>query len=260
MTIIINTELVTAPSPGITTLVSDIEACVSQDVRGVLQTSGDQGLLIDYTNRISMEMLRYSRWKFLLSGVQTFSTVVGQTDYWIGPAGGGANDTGLDIDDLQSIKRDSVFDRTNMRRIFQTEERPLSHEFDNNSFPKVWRNDGSTPFVLNIYPASDKVYTVDFRYYKPRVVLTVPTQTIQIPDIYKDVVCAGVNALAFNYLDMDERAAFWKQAYMEGKAGMIRDKNLFPGDGDFVRPDSSGIVPTNNTALGLDASIQYSIP
>lgn len=263
MPIIINTSQSTASTPGITTRVSDIENCVSQDVRGVLQTSGDAGILIDYTNRVSMEILRYSRWKFLLSPVMTFQTVLLQTDYWIGPVGGGPNDTGLAIDDISSIKRDSVFDRTSERRLFQTEEQPVSFSLSGpnaKGYPRVWRNDISTPSVINIYPPADKVYTIQFRYYKPRVVLTAPTQTIQVPDIYKDVICAGVNALAFNYLDMDERAAFWAQQYQAGKASMIRDKNLFPGDGDYIRPDTSGIVPTNNTALGLDASIQWSIP
>jgi hypothetical protein len=264
MPIVVNQNFITTPSSDSTTLVSDILNCVSQDVRGVIQTTGgDAVILTDYTNRISLDVLRYSRWKFLESGVLQFPTVVGVTDYWIGALGGGANDTGLNLTDIQSIKRDSVFNRTvnsPQNRLFKTDEAPLGAEFSQNSLPKLWRNDVSTPSVLNIYPPADQVYTIEFRYFKVRKALTNVTQTLQIPDAYKDVVCAGVNMLTFKYLQKDEDMQFWMQTYQAGKQSIIRDKNLFPADGDFVRPDPTSIISTNNTGLGLDASVQYSIP
>jgi hypothetical protein len=264
MTIIINTELVTATSPGITTAVSDILECVSQDVRAILQPTTDATLLVDYTNRISMDILRYSRWKFLLSAPQEIQTVLGQTDYWIGPTGGGPNDTGLDIDDLGSIKRDSVIDYTNFHKLGQTGETPIGAVFSKNGKPALWRNDSSTPFVLNIYPPADnengQSYRIQFRYYKPRVVLTSPTQIIQIPDIYKDVVCAGVNMLSFKYLHQDEDVQYWNQAFQQGKMEMVKDKNLFPAGGDFIRPDSATVQIQTVSGVGLDSGLESSLP
>jgi hypothetical protein len=70
-------------------------------------------------------------------------------------------DTGLNLSTVRRIKEDSVFDRTNFRKLYLTEEPPLAATLaygDSTSRPgrpKLWRNAVDTPYVLNIYPAPD---------------------------------------------------------------------------------------------------------
>src|SRR5260221_8790478 len=97
-----------------TTPASDIVACVSQDVRAVLANSGtDQVILLDYINRITNELLRFSRWKFLEGGPQVFLTTPGVTDYYIGTgaAPAGTVNTNLLLSDVFQIKRGDFIDR-----------------------------------------------------------------------------------------------------------------------------------------------------
>lgn len=103
--------------------VQDILNEVSQDVRQQLAaTVGTPGqpILIDYTNRVHKEMLRFSRWDFLRSVPQYFITEKGQSKYWIGPTGSapaGTVDTLLNLPDVDKIKKDSVVDISNMREL-----------------------------------------------------------------------------------------------------------------------------------------------
>jgi hypothetical protein len=387
-----------------TTKVSDIEACTSQDVRQVLNPlvgatqPVDNALLIDYTNRISLQMLRFSRWKFLESAPQLFVTQPGVTDYWIGPLGGapvGAVDTGLNIGNIQSIKKDFVYNRSAYYPLFQTANPPLTKTLQLDQKPRFWRNDPTTPGVLNVYPPSDSNaqqpdvtpggaivvftpggalpqrtyfvtmsfvdsaggeslasleasfvvpagmlatvkspileiagasgvlsvttasgvvinswncymsagsgveslqnlapiqigtdftepvtgltttgqqnlgtntiallggYVIEFRYFLARTALTTTTQLLQIPDDYKDIVCAGVNWLAYKYLKKDDEATVWSGVYQHGLTEMIRDRNLFPRDGEFIHGDPLSQHTSINTGVGLDSGMETSIP
>lgn len=120
--------------------------------------------LLDYINRGQLQLMRASRWRFLLSAPQRFTTQKDRTDYWIGPTGTGpvdTVDTGLNIQNLGPIKTETFFDRSNFRLLKRTGENLLMSSFafrDNTSRPgqpRVWRNDVSTPCVLNLYPAPD---------------------------------------------------------------------------------------------------------
>jgi hypothetical protein len=143
-----------------TTTVGQIVAAASQDVRNALGTTSP--VLIDYTNRVVQQMLRVARWKWLLSSPQRFVTRQGCTDYWVGPTGQapvGVFDTGLNLTDLDIVDADSVYDRTNKRRLYRTDSPPLSQKFtfsDNSSRPgqpRFWSNDPDTPEELNLFPA-----------------------------------------------------------------------------------------------------------
>jgi len=87
--------------------VADIIGKVSQDIRSQLAVTGTgEAILIDYTNRIHKQILRFSRWDFILSEPQYFMTYQGQTDYWIGtgaPPEGQVN-TGLVLTDVDRIQ------------------------------------------------------------------------------------------------------------------------------------------------------------
>src|SRR5690348_11371696 len=117
-------------------LVSDIVNGVSQDLRRQLSASGtDSNILIDYTNRIQLEILRSSRWQFTLSALKDITTIAGINSYWIGASGqntAGTVDTGLNLSNVRVIKPSTVFDRSNYRRLPKTDEQPLSQTFVTN--------------------------------------------------------------------------------------------------------------------------------
>lgn len=148
------------------TTVQSVMDATARDVRQVINstTTPDSIILLDYVNRVHLEMLRASRWQFLLSAPQKFITQLGVTDYWIGPAGGssfGQYDTGLNLSDIRTIKPGTLFDRTNFRSLQQTVEVPniarLEYADDTPRLgrPAEWRQAVDTPNVLNIYPGPD---------------------------------------------------------------------------------------------------------
>lgn len=245
--------------------VQNIADLVSQDIRKMLDSTvaGDQAVLIDYTNRVHLDILRDARWRFLISAVLQFSTVLGKSDYWIGATGGATGsqiDTLLNITDLGALKHGTVFDRTGNKRLGKTDEQPLGAAFASNGRPVVYRHDAATPSVLNIYPPLDGVYTIEFRYFKAKKQLTALSDVLLIPDDYKDVVTAGVNALANLYLRQSkDDAQFWSQIYEKGKQGMHRDRNMFPRGGEFISPDPASQVRGPIIPLGLDSGIESSL-
>lgn len=149
-----------------TTTAQDIMDAVAREVRQVLSSSvaPDSTILLDYVNRISLEILRNARYTFLESAPLLFITQRGQTDYWLGATGSapsGVVDTGLNLTDVRTIKDGSVMDRSNFRPLGVTQEPPLSARIaypDDTSrlgTPSQWRQSVDTPQVLNVYPAPD---------------------------------------------------------------------------------------------------------
>jgi hypothetical protein len=256
--------------------VSDIINGASQDVRRLLDSvnpnaASDIATLIDYTNRIQLQLMREYRWRFLISGTLTFATVATFQDYWIGPLGGNpvtAVDTKLNLSNIGNVKPGTVFDRTSFHRLWNTDEAPLGPDFSNpasptsiDGRPRLYRNDASTPYILSIYPPADNVYSIEFRYFVSKPQLTQTTQALLIPDDYKDVVIAGVNYFANLYLrENKEDAQAWGMIYKEGVAGMHRDHNLFPRGQEFCAPDAASTPRTVVIPIGLDSGIETSLP
>lgn len=149
-----------------TTTAQAVMNAASQDLRNQLSAtaSPDASILLDYTNRVSLDLLKLSKWWFLLSPVQQFVTQLGVTNYWIGPTGNapfGSYDTVLNLSDVRYIKPKSVVDRSNYRPLGQMNEQPLSAKLSyadataRPGRPAVYRQDESTPNILNVYPAPD---------------------------------------------------------------------------------------------------------
>lgn len=84
-------------------------------------------------------------------------------------------------------------------------------------------------------------YLIGFKYFKQRTTISATSTVLQVPDVYKDVVVAGVNWLAFRYLKMADEAAYWYQVYQDGLRQIIRDRNLLQEDADFIRPDPATV-------------------
>lgn len=251
----------------------DICKCASRDIRGVLDVNNpeDQVLLLDFLNRISLDLLRHARWVFLLSGPVSFQTTAtpnGQTtnqnnQYWLGLTGqnpSGVIDAGLNLSDLDIIKRDTVIDYTNMKRLANSELEPVAQEFLIPAKPRIWQVLSSAGSTMVLWPAPVDVYTISFRYYKARIQVTNLNQVIQIPSRYKDIVCHGVTWYAFQYLKEMEGAQMFQQLYLSGKVQIIKDMNLFPRAEEFIRPDPSSVTRQTTTGIGLDSGLETSIP
>lgn len=377
-----------------TTTAGDIVDCVSQDVRAVLDnTDPDLQILLDYVNRITNELLRFSRWQFTTAETQVFLTTPGITDYWIGVGDppSGCVDTQLALEDVFTIKQGEFIDRTQQKRLAKTGAPPIGQQFSGPGRPALWRNASATPYVINIYPppnqnsfqfvpsacittaesggalsvrtyylkvtfgdncggesagsieqvvvvpasqlltvaspvlplTTDAVtlltttgptidrwniyatsasagaetlqlaniamgtdwtedasglttsgaavptsntlaelggYIMEFQYFQTRQTIDDVDTIIQIPDTYKDIVCAGTNWLAFKYLEMDTNAQIWKSVFDAGKSQMVKDANLFPRGEEFIRPDSAAVSRQATTGLGLDSGIETSLP
>ena len=371
----------------------------AQDVRQTLSGTNppSNALLLDYVNRVSLEMLGISKWIFLLAPPQSFITQSGVTNYWVGPINTGpfnAADTLLNLTDLRSINDKSVIDRSNFRKLGKTDDAPTVVQLsfpDSTSRPgrpDLWRQDAQSPNVLNIYPAPDnqntyqpqpetpictntiggslparlyfvtvtfvdsfgnestapyatqvylpanvllKVnppseplsqlgvqpdsagvqydrynvyaasaatnerdfiplgnltlqaslistsvpwveptsgltttgpevptqnnvqplggYVIEFRYFRQRIQLTSASQVIQIPDDYKHVVIAGVNALAFMYLTRPQEALRWYSLYQDGLTKIIRDINFMARGPGYFQVDAAA---TGNTLQDVE--------
>ena len=370
-----------------TLTVQDIVNCVAQDTRNLLATSGaDSNILLDYVNRVQLDMLRKSRWEWIMSPPKYFITENEQADYWIGATGSniqGTVDTGLNLTDIDHIKEDSVFDRSGFRQLKRTDAQPLSSVLSFKSgdsrpgFPALYRHDRvSTPNIISLIPApinsntfqpepptpilqttaggalaartyyvrisfvdtlgnessaSDPAaiqyiaannlilvrspqlplqsttrgisysrwnvyasttsgseqkqnaspinmgtdwtepvggliagtayptvnnltamdgFLIEFRYYKVRPQVATLATVLLVPNDYKDILCAGVSWHTAKFLKQTDDAKYFFELYNNGLQDMIRDKNIFPKGGDFMRPDSTSIGPaiTDSTA------------
>lgn len=140
---------------------------VSQDIRlqlsAAVSTAG-QPILIDYVNRTHKQVLRFSRWGFLLAEVQYFMTAFGQTDYWIGPKNALPEymvDTGLHLYDVDKLKKDEVRDFSNDRSLKPLGAQPLGPNLNSRSGqtrpgqPAVFYQDNNDPNILHIWPGAD---------------------------------------------------------------------------------------------------------
>jgi hypothetical protein len=249
--------------PEQTTTAGAIIGKASQDSRQLLSNTGnDANTILDYVDRIHKELLRLSRFRWLLSPVQQFTTVAGQSHYWVGQQGQaptGTVDTALNLTDIFTIKRGTVLDRSNYSPLFPTGEAPLGAFFALNNKPRLWRNDVSTSGVIDIYPPPDGAYTIEFRYFRQRQVISSPASVLQVPDQYMDVITAGVNELVAVYLRKPDEAQYWHQYYESGKKQIIRDGNLFPRGPEFIRPDPNALQSSNSGGLPTNP-IETSLP
>jgi hypothetical protein len=218
----------------------DIVDAVSSDLRGMLASTGnDATIILGWVDRVHKQVLRTSRWRFLLSPIETFTTTTGQARYYFGAgsAPADATDTTLALSDVQFIKARSVVDRTNDKRLGKTDEEPLGETWKQNGRPDLYKFDSQTEAdVLQLMPPPDGAYDIEFRYYKARIPISALDTVLQIPDDYKDIVVAGVNQLALVFLKKTDEVTYWMTTYKDGLREMVRDANLFPRE-DFIRPD-----------------------
>ena len=150
--------------------VQDIVNGTSQDIHSQLSTTTNPGLgiLIDYTNRVHKQVLRFSRWSFLSSDFLYFLTDRGQTKYWLGQAQDqppGTVDTGLHLNDVDKINKQEVYDITNLRGLKWLSSPPIGPNLITPSgvqrpgLPSNFIQTPNNPNILEIYPAPDNQNT-----------------------------------------------------------------------------------------------------
>jgi hypothetical protein len=146
--------------------VQNVIDAVSQDIRTQLASKvgspqAQISALIDYTNRISKQLLRFSRWGFLKSEPLFFVTQLGQSFYWLGAKGqgpAGTVDTGLNLSDVYLIKKDSVNDLSNQQPLKWLSAAPMGPNLIDRTgagrpgLPAVWSQNQNDPNILQLYP------------------------------------------------------------------------------------------------------------
>ncbi len=147
------------------TTVKTIMDFVEEDVQELFSSSGSTSVLINYVNRIHQMILGQQRWDWMLSVSQTFMTVQGQVEYWIGATGSqatGQRDTALNITDIREVKQGGVLSRSGYIPLWRTEESPNYRGWQNDDgtyrqgLPREYRNDPGSSNVISIYPAPDQ--------------------------------------------------------------------------------------------------------
>lgn len=106
------------------------------------------------------------------------------------------------------------------------------------------------PSTSNVQITPMDGYVIEFRYYAQRQLVLALADILQIPDVYKDILIAGVCWYASQYLKQREETAHWQQLFMDGVRQMVRDANLIPAESDYLHPD--------DVSLGIGYGTGYS--
>jgi hypothetical protein len=97
------------------------------------------------------------------------------------------------------------------------------------------------PATSTIQPIN--AYVIQFRYYASRNQIVNPTDVLQIPYAYKDIVISGVNYLACMYMDRNDsrepsaKTMTYKRDFDAGLAQIRRDLRINFRKTDFIAPD-----------------------
>lgn len=91
-------------------------------------------------------------------------------------------------------------------------------------------------------------YIIEFKYWQQRPVGLTAGTTLLIPDEYKDVIVAGTNWIASQFMNKQSDIQYWGAVYQNGIRTMVRDRNLSPKL-DFMKPDSAASVFSNGFLL-----------
>lgn len=202
---------------------------VSQDIRKLLASSGaDAAILLDYVDRIHKDALHQSIYSHLNRGVSTLSVVANTISYSFAPS-------------PAARRVFLVYDKTIQKVLFpfetlygSTEHPQQGHESSAQlrdeaqaRFDRRLKSLSGTPeFFMhlgtNIYliPTPKQTASVDVYYEKEVVTIAALGTSLTLPEDSKDMVVAGVNMLACQYLKRDSETAFWQREYERMKRGL----------------------------------------
>lgn len=199
----------------------DIADAVSIDMRRLIWSSGSElPILLGWIDRVQKEVLHSSVYAAFNIARTTISTTAFQAVYTL-PS------------DVRRVR--TVYNRTLSQVIL-----PLEHTAEpatamehatpavggpeapdaklltirvHGAFPLYYQRAGNQLILFPEPQLSDNV--IEVTYEKTIPTITSATQTLTVPDDGKDVVVAGVNALAAAYLMRDDEAQRWYTVYQK---------------------------------------------
>lgn len=213
-------------------LASDIINDASKDLRSVIDPTGDGGaFLLGYVDRIHKDVLHTSIYSHLARGMVTVNVSAGTSSY---PLGAG---------DLRRVL--TVFDRTSSRVLLPlsismsplptgdqsgsdpTQVSPLSipqvsdirNRFSQSGYAEYFLLTDSN--TLTLFPTPNESGSVEVYYEQQVPTINTIDANLTVPDDARDMLVAGVNYLASQYLKKSEEAASWFQLYQRLKRGEV---------------------------------------
>lgn len=196
---------------------------VANDIRQVLATSGaDAAIYVPWVDRIQKDCLHTSLFNHLIQAVQTVTVTSGTSTYALGTPARRLvlvydrtfDRILLDVDGLTAGKGDA------QDQAPQSIPKPMLTATTMEQWPEYYRRIGASSLYL--FPAPQKTafggtYEIHYETYAPD--LAALTDTLLIPDDGMDLVTAGVNREACQYLKLYNEAQTWDAVYEAMKKG-----------------------------------------
>jgi hypothetical protein len=214
-------------------IVQDIVNAVSTDTRQVMNASGnDANVIMNWVDRVQKDVLHTTLYANQNIASTQVTTVVGQNAYTMSPPS--AIRRIISIFDLtfnmsltpSDVDLDSptpVATRVNEeagRSSSQINQPHPSEAYRFGGTAEYFRFIGPNTLVIRPAPATPGyVATLSVVYEQLVPTLSSLTAALIVPDDGKDVVCAGVNWMAFAYIGRQQEAASWFQLYQQLKQG-----------------------------------------
>lgn len=205
--------------------VQDIVNSTSNDIRGLLSTTApDANIFIPWVDRIHKDALHTSVFNYMIQSVENINVVSGTSSYTL---------------TTPARRILLVYDRTFDRVLtpvddlgYPTQKADASPGVQSpvpqsmlsistmEQWPEYYRRIGDSN--VYIFPAPQKTafngtYEIHYEGYAPNLIAL--TDTLLIPDDGKDLVAAGVNMLACQFLKLDAEVQTWAQLYESMKKG-----------------------------------------
>lgn len=206
-------------------LVSEIINGTYNDVRQVLNNSTDAAIYIPWVDRVQKDVLHTSLFNYLIQAIETVNVTSSNFFYTLGTpvrrvllVYDRTFDRALqDFDDVAAPKADATPPPG------PTIAGSMLSAETMTQWPLYYRRTGSTG--LTLFPAPQKsafggTYEIHYETYAPDVAAV--TDTLLVPNDGKDLMVAGVNAFALNYLKLYEEAAKWQSEYERMKNGVAQ--------------------------------------
>lgn len=213
--------------------VQDIINAVSIDTRQVLANSGtDANNMIGWVDRIHKDVLHSSIYVNQNLATTSITTTAGTSSYTLTPPSTirrivsiydstfNMSLTPSDVDLDSATPTATRVDEENGRPIATTQLPQPFQAYHFGGIPEYFRFIAPTTLLVRPAPASAAyVSTLNIVYEVQVADLTTLGGTLIVPNDGKDVICAGVNWMAFSYIGRPQEAMSWFQLYQDLKRG-----------------------------------------
>lgn len=221
-------------------IVQDIVNAVSTDTRQVLNSAGnDANVIMNWVDRVHKDVLHSSLYINQNLNTTQINTVVGTNSYSLSPAepirrivavydttfNMALTPSDADLDGPTPVQ--AQVDESQGHPISSSAQ-PRPHQaYKFGGTPEYFRFIAPQTLIIRPAPANTGfLSTLSITYEQLVETLLVLTDELLVPDDGKDVICAGVNWMAFAYIGRQQEAMSWFQLYQQlkngGRVGVIR--------------------------------------